>query len=80
MSVFQPELNCECGADTSEPRENMRLIAGDPIRMVRTVSGRAAKPSLRATSGDWSAYVCCSCEQNSAIYENGDLPCVLGGG
>lgn len=35
-----------------------RLIACDPIKIVRTARGRAANPSRRATTGDWSTYVC----------------------
>lgn len=44
--------------DGEEAEAMRRLIACEPIMIVRTARGRAAKPNRRATTGDWSTYVC----------------------
>lgn len=46
------------GDDASECKANIRLRDWEPMRTARTAKGSEAKPSRRATKGDWSTYVC----------------------
>lgn len=44
--------------DSSACIETSSPMDWEPMRTARTARGREAKPSLRATRGDWSTYEC----------------------
>ena len=58
------------GGESSVCMEINKATVCDPISTASTAKGSEAKPNRRATSGDWSTYVCYQAKTSSKFWDS----------